>query len=504
MGNVGILDPCKHAGSIEPGVEFLNEELAALEFPGEVDEDDDDDVFDAIRSEVRAGVPEVLTPKQVANQQETAISEAAELLDVPRGDAFLLLRHYKWNQDRLGEDFFADTSKVRETVGVHASDTSAAQDAGALCGICFTDPPISVMPCGHNSYCGDCWKQYVETAVQEGKGCLELKCPTAKCGERLRPEHLKRFCSDELWRRYERFLVEAFVEGNSELAWCPGRGCDRAARKRPGLKSLQVECPCGLQWCLGCKSDTHRPVPCEIVQEWSKKNKETSEDSIWLVRNTKPCPKCKNPIEKNGGCMHMTCRPPGGCGYEFCWICMQNWKGHTLCNKFADEEKDARSESDKNADLLRYVHYLERFREHERAQKYADSSQRESISSIANALAEAQGIPVKDVEFLTSSVDEIVACRRFLKWTYAFAYISVPSMANTRQQLFEYQQAQLEGTLEKLSDVTENARWGDCIAAEGDAKKFPELRGQVVSLLDVVRKYFETMSESLRTGDFAS
>jgi len=49
---------------------------------------------------------------------------------------------------------------------------------------------------------------------------------------------------------------------------------------------------------------------------------------IWIYNNTKNCPKCKNPIEKNQGCNHMTCRPPGGCKFEFCWVCLGDWKTH--------------------------------------------------------------------------------------------------------------------------------------------------------------------------------
>merc|ERR550514_1353158 len=43
-------------------------------------------------------------------------------------------------------------------------------------------------------------------------------------------------------------------------------------------------------------------------------------------RNTKPCPRCQSPIEKNDGCDHMTCRRgAGGCGHEFCWLCLADY-----------------------------------------------------------------------------------------------------------------------------------------------------------------------------------
>ena len=56
--------------------------------------------------------------------------------------------------------------------------------------------------------------------------------------------------------------------------------------------------------------------------------------------NTKLCPSCRKPIEKNQGCNHMTCRSIG-CKYEFCWLCMGPWTEHGSvtggfykCNKF--------------------------------------------------------------------------------------------------------------------------------------------------------------------------
>ena len=48
-------------------------------------------------------------------------------------------------------------------------------------------------------------------------------------------------------------------------------------------------------------------VDCETVATWIRKNSAESENLNWILANTKPCPKCKRPIEKNQGCMHMNC-----------------------------------------------------------------------------------------------------------------------------------------------------------------------------------------------------
>ena len=53
--------------------------------------------------------------------------------------------------------------------------------------------------------------------------------------------------------------------------------------------------------------------------------------SKWIKDNTQQCPKCHRHIEKNGGCNHMTCRPPGGCSHEFCWLCLADWHNHGNC-----------------------------------------------------------------------------------------------------------------------------------------------------------------------------
>ena len=80
----------------------------------------------------------------------------------------------------------------------------------------------------------------------------------------------------------------------------------------------------------------------EKYDKWSIENAQADEKFNEMLKKeraggqTKPCPKCKQPLTKNGGCDHMTCmtcaeikfRAPhaidttfhtGPCGYEFYW-----------------------------------------------------------------------------------------------------------------------------------------------------------------------------------------
>ena len=121
-----------------------------------------------------------------------------------------------------------------------------------------------------------------------------------------------------------------------------------------------------------CNEDAHLPIPCELLQTWNERiNDEDGDTKMWLKLNTKNCPKCKKPIQKNSGCMHMTC---SSCKHQFCWICLADDPGYShtggggqaaSCNRF-DGADAARikemNEADKTEyDMKRLDHFKTRF-----------------------------------------------------------------------------------------------------------------------------------------------
>lgn len=58
------------------------------------------------------------------------------------------------------------------------------------------------------------------------------------------------------------------------------------------------------------------------MKDWNEmlrqaKKMAASQSESWLTQNTKPCTGCGAPIQKNGGCNHITC---SRCRGHFCWV----------------------------------------------------------------------------------------------------------------------------------------------------------------------------------------
>jgi ariadne-1 len=134
-----------------------------------------------------------------------------------------------------------------------------------------------------------------------------------------------------------------------------------------------------------------------------------------------------------------------------------NTGGYYRCNKFADKDTTDKSDAAKaKRELDRYLHYYKRFSAHAQAEKFATDQLRETESKMALLQERSQVATWVDVEFLRAANEQLVECRRVLKYSYVIAYYLSENAENEMQkQRFEYHQEMLERFTEKLSELSE-------------------------------------------------
>uniref|UniRef100_A0A2P2LQM7 RBR-type E3 ubiquitin transferase n=1 Tax=Rhizophora mucronata TaxID=61149 RepID=A0A2P2LQM7_RHIMU len=263
----------------------------------------------------------ILGEADIRQRQEEDIMRISTVLSISKVAASILLRHYNWSVSKVHDEWFADEEKVRRSVGLLDKPVVQFLDGREMtCGICFENYPCEMLhaaACGH-PFCASCWAGYISTAVNDGPGCLMLRCPDPSCVAAVGQNMINMLASDEDKGKYSRYFLRSYIEDNRKTKWCPAPGCDYAVDFVVGSGSYDVTCRCSYSFCWNCTEEAHRPVDCGTVAKWILKNSAESENMNWILANSKPCPKCKRPIEKNQGCMHITCTPP--CKFEFCWF----------------------------------------------------------------------------------------------------------------------------------------------------------------------------------------
>ncbi|XP_071921962.1 probable E3 ubiquitin-protein ligase ARI8 [Coffea arabica] len=453
----------------------------------------------------------VLTEADICQRQEENITQISTVLSISRIDASILLRHYNWSVSKVNDEWFADEERVRRIVGL-LEDPIPLPDAKELtCGICFETYPsdrMSSAACGH-PFCVECWQGYMNTSINDGPGCLMLRCPDPSCCAAVGQDMINLFALREDKEKYKRYFLRSFIEDNRKTKWCPAPGCEYAVDFIVGSGSYDVTCGCSYSFCWNCTEEAHRPVDCGTVARWILKNSAESENMNWILANSKPCPKCKRPIEKNQGCMHITCTPP--CKYEFCWLCLGAWSDHGertggfyACNRYEAakqegvyDDAEKRREMAKNS-LERYTHYYERWATNQlsRQKALADLHQMQAVQ--LEKLSDKQCQPESQLKFIIEAWLQIVECRRVLKWTYAYGYY-LPEYEHAKRQFFEYLQGEAEAGLERLHQCAEKELQG-YFEAEGPSKEFNEFRTKLAGLTSVTRNYFENLVRALENG----
>lgn len=406
----------------------------------------------------------VYSPPDIQNQQSEMIDEVNMILDINKEDAAILLRHFRWQKERLLEDYMDRPKKVLEAAGLYTatSDLPKLQVVpGFMCDICCEDGDdleTFALKCNHR-FCVDCYRHYLTQKIREEGEAARIQCPAEGCHRIIDARSLDMLVQPALYDRYRELLNRTYVEDKDMLKWCPAPDCQNAVECGVKKKDLDrvvptVTCNCGHCFCFGCSLSDHQPAPCDLVKRWLKKCADDSETANWISANTKECPKCNSTIEKNGGCNHMTCRK---CKYEFCWMCMGLWSEHGTawynCNRFEEKSgADARDAQAKSrVSLERYLHYYNRYANHEQSARLdRDIAQKAEKKMVQ--LQTASGMSWIEVQYLNSASQALQTCRQTLKWTYAFAFYLA---RNNLTEIFEDNQKDLEMAVEALSEMFE-------------------------------------------------
>jgi ariadne-1 len=418
----------------------------------------------------------ILPAEDLVPDMKRRQNDVAEILGIPPSAATVLLREHKWSKDWLCEVFYEDSEKLLKKSGIFNRCNpptclkcplkSSSEDN--CCPICYDEMEEGSkmsMACGHE-FCMDCWHDYCANAIeQEGPSSVFLTCPEASCQEVVTEVEMEKAAPDYL-HKFQTFQLRNFVESNTLTRWCPGVGCERIACA-PTASAMEQEgnvanCDgCSTSFCMVCGEEPHAPTGCKDLERWNEKCRNESETANWILANTKSCPKCASRIEKNQGCNHITCQK---CRHEFCWICSGDWASHGAntggyyrCNKYDPNNSNSNDTSDAakaKRELDRYLHYYKRFHAHAEAQKFAKKQLKETESRMVLLQESSDNSKWTDVEFLKTANEQLVECRKVLKYTYVYSYYMNP--ANTMQkERFEYHQEMLEKFTENLSEQSE-------------------------------------------------
>jgi ariadne-1 len=150
----------------------------------------------------------VFDPAQIQAQQDKQIDEVSSILGQPPEAAAILLRHLRWNKERLIDQYMEKTEAILETAGLGQDSTTnpprIEKIPGFVCDICCDDDKdlqTFAMKCGHR-FCLDCYRQYLGTKIQDEGEAARILCPGEGCTRIVDSKSLDLLVTADLQERY--------------------------------------------------------------------------------------------------------------------------------------------------------------------------------------------------------------------------------------------------------------------------------------------------------------
>jgi len=368
-------------------------------------------------------------------------------LTISEDDSYHLLMKHNWNFDKATNDFLENSTYITKITKITKKNQ--------CCMVCFDDilPINQLTICNLHIFCKDCWLGYLTSKINDG--IIQMCCMDSKCKKNVSISFIMNIFENnkKTQEKVLKWLLKIFIKNKSNYELCPNPKCKKIAYNND--ISTKIPCTCGTTFCFTCSNLYHYPASCDVINFWNTKCDKDSENALWLMQNTKNCPKCKISIEKSHGCNHMTCE---NCKYNFCWLCKGDWKKHGSatggfykCNTYI-EMKKTNQVIKEEYNNERFLHYFSRYKNHDYS-KNLFSAKLEKIRSMLKKEINKKMIgSISFEQNIEDAITVLLNCRETLKWTYPIGFSITDK---TFKNLFEYWQQDLEKYCEHLNSLIE-------------------------------------------------
>lgn len=265
---------------------------------------------------------------------------------------YCLTRYKTVCAQKLVEQQIANRNRIEQQIAQLRQRDGLAQDmdgAAQLCSSCWDDRKaktcVYLHSCGHFN-CTNCAKDIVKIAVRDksndGLACVECKAKLTTENDfedltnagifdhdpKEEDDKFKNMNRAEYIDSLKANAFKASAATNPNAKQCPTANCNTIFINSKTAQFLyyifgitsDVTCQeCNKTYCSTCLVPHNHRFPCVSGTE------NIDADTLEFINTgTKKCPNCATHIQKNEGCLHMTCRRQG-CGHEFCWQCKGPW-----------------------------------------------------------------------------------------------------------------------------------------------------------------------------------
>ncbi|KAF8603521.1 hypothetical protein BDV93DRAFT_523291 [Ceratobasidium sp. AG-I] len=222
------------------------------------------------------------------------------------------------------------TSPVRRTTFDEIREPDPASNPA--CCVCLDDNvsfPSSTPTrrCSHKPIvCTECLLGHVRSAIMSS-GQTEVRCPAGNCSMVLAYDDVRSAANGDkaLIDRYDALLLRQALGADATFVWCKNPNCGSGQYHEDGNAAPIITCRrCKTKSCFEHDVVWHVDLTCSEYD--ANRRPVNTQTTDYLQRYTKVCPGCTRMVEKIDGCDHMVCVKPGGCGYEFCWECLADYR----------------------------------------------------------------------------------------------------------------------------------------------------------------------------------